>query len=95
MISNIFESIPSNPLTPIPAQLNYNRMLITRQLYKRLLSARSFSTDKDNYFGFVNVATEEKQPLVNQVFHSVANKYDVMNDFMSMGIHRYWKYHFV
>jgi ubiquinone/menaquinone biosynthesis C-methylase UbiE len=32
---------------------------------------------------------------VNQVFHSVANKYDVMNDFMSMGVHRYWKYHFV
>lgn len=32
---------------------------------------------------------------MNQVFHSVANKYDVMNDFMSMGIHRYWKYNFV
>lgn len=39
--------------------------------------------------------TEEKQSLVNQVFHSVANKYDLMNDFMSLGIHRYWKQQFV
>jgi len=29
------------------------------------------------------------------VFHSVANKYDLMNDFMSVGIHRYWKSEFV
>lgn len=29
------------------------------------------------------------------MFHSVANKYDVMNDAMSMGVHRYWKYQFV
>jgi ubiquinone/menaquinone biosynthesis C-methylase UbiE len=53
------------------------------------------SGGKDNHFGFVAVETEKKQPLVNQVFHSVANKYDVMNDFMSMGIHRYWKREFV
>ncbi len=55
----------------------------------------SCSGGKDNHFGFVAVETEKKQPLVNQVFHSVANKYDVMNDFMSMGIHRYWKREFV
>jgi len=54
-----------------------------------------FSEVKDNHFGFVPIETERKQPLVNQVFHSVANKYDVMNDFMSMGIHRYWKNQFI
>ena len=53
------------------------------------------SSEKDNHFGFRNVGTGEKQPLVNQVFHSVANKYDIMNDFMSMGVHRYWKHQFV
>lgn len=53
------------------------------------------SSQKDNHFGFQDVSTNQKQPLVNQVFHSVANKYDVMNDVMSMGVHRYWKYMFV
>ena len=51
--------------------------------------------DSDNHFGFTNVRTDEKHPLVNQVFHSVANKYDIMNDFMSVGVHRYWKNYFV
>jgi len=54
-----------------------------------------FSSQKDNHFGFQDVSTSQKQPLVNQVFHSVANKYDIMNDVMSMGVHRYWKYVFV
>lgn len=43
------------------------------------------------HFGFQQVATEEKQQKVADVFHSVANKYDLMNDLMSAGIHRLWK----
>ena len=42
-------------------------------------------------FGFRRVAREEKKPLVRQVFDSVAPKYDIMNDLMSLGIHRVWK----
>ena len=42
-------------------------------------------------YGFRNVATGEKQPLVNDVFHKVANRYDLMNDLMSGGLHRLWK----
>ncbi|MCS3406774.1 bifunctional demethylmenaquinone methyltransferase/2-methoxy-6-polyprenyl-1,4-benzoquinol methylase UbiE [Serratia sp. AKBS12] len=42
-------------------------------------------------FGFRTVAREEKQAMVADVFHSVAAKYDVMNDLMSFGIHRIWK----
>ena len=42
-------------------------------------------------YGFRNVAPGEKQPLVNEVFHKVANRYDVMNDLMSGGLHRLWK----
>lgn len=42
-------------------------------------------------FGFKKVPWEQKQRLVNQVFDSVAGKYDVMNDLMSFGIHRLWK----
>ncbi|MGW8247089.1 MAG: bifunctional demethylmenaquinone methyltransferase/2-methoxy-6-polyprenyl-1,4-benzoquinol methylase UbiE [Acidiferrobacterales bacterium] len=43
------------------------------------------------HFGFRDVPVSEKAGLVGQVFHSVASKYDLMNDLMSMGIHRAWK----
>jgi len=42
-------------------------------------------------YGFREVADGEKQGLVNDVFHKVAKRYDVMNDVMSMGLHRVWK----
>jgi len=47
--------------------------------------------DKTTHFGYEDVAWDEKQGKVAGVFHSVAQKYDVMNDLMSMGIHRLWK----
>lgn len=47
------------------------------------------------HFGYQTVDTKDKEKLVGQVFTSVAAKYDIMNDFMSMGIHRLWKRHFV
>jgi demethylmenaquinone methyltransferase/2-methoxy-6-polyprenyl-1,4-benzoquinol methylase len=43
------------------------------------------------HFGYKNVPTNEKQERVADVFHSVAAKYDVMNDLMSFGVHRLWK----
>lgn len=43
------------------------------------------------HFGFKTVKQTEKVSLVANVFHSVAAKYDLMNDVMSMGIHRLWK----
>ncbi|MEN9432433.1 MAG: bifunctional demethylmenaquinone methyltransferase/2-methoxy-6-polyprenyl,4-benzoquinol methylase [Pseudomonadota bacterium] len=43
------------------------------------------------HFGFQQVPVTEKAQKVAGVFHSVADKYDVMNDVMSMGIHRLWK----
>ncbi|MFA5631673.1 MAG: bifunctional demethylmenaquinone methyltransferase/2-methoxy-6-polyprenyl-1,4-benzoquinol methylase UbiE [Porticoccaceae bacterium] len=42
-------------------------------------------------FGFKQVPTTEKEGLVAGVFHSVAAKYDLMNDLMSGGVHRLWK----
>lgn len=46
-------------------------------------------------FGFKKVEENQKQSMVNEVFHSVAKKYDIMNDVMSMGMHRLWKDAFV
>lgn len=42
-------------------------------------------------FGFRPVEAGEKQPLVDEVFHKVAGRYDLMNDLMSGGLHRAWK----
>ena len=53
-------------------------------------------TDKDTtHFGYRDVPVAEKQKLVGKVFSSVAQKYDLMNDLMSFGIHRLWKRYFV
>jgi len=48
-------------------------------------------SDKQTHFGFKTVDEQEKARKVAEVFHSVANRYDVMNDLMSMGLHRVWK----
>lgn len=42
-------------------------------------------------YGYSQVAEGDKQPRVNSVFHSVARRYDLMNDLMSAGVHRLWK----
>lgn len=43
------------------------------------------------HFGYQTVPESEKASRVGEVFHSVASRYDVMNDLMSMGVHRIWK----
>ncbi|WP_111494016.1 bifunctional demethylmenaquinone methyltransferase/2-methoxy-6-polyprenyl-1,4-benzoquinol methylase UbiE [Marinobacter bohaiensis] len=49
------------------------------------------SGDETTDFGYRQVRRNEKAGQVAEVFHSVAGKYDLMNDLMSMGIHRLWK----
>ena len=51
--------------------------------------------DKSTHFGYQDVSQKEKTEKVSAVFDSVANKYDVMNDVMSFGLHRLWKRQFV
>ena len=46
---------------------------------------------KTTHFGYHNVAEEDKAKKVAGVFSSVANRYDIMNDLMSVGLHRLWK----
>src|SRR6202040_1542058 len=43
------------------------------------------------HFGSRRVPLQAKQALVDDVFHSVAHRYDLMNDLMSFGLHRAWK----
>ena len=46
-------------------------------------------------FGYTNLDSKEKPIKVNEVFTSVSNKYDLMNDIMSFGLHRLWKKQFL
>ena len=65
------------------------------QCDNRRMSEAPTPTPGTTHFGFRDVATDEKQKLVGEVFTSVAGKYDLMNDAMSLGIHRVWKRYFV
>lgn len=58
-------------------------------------SSHKQGTDPTTHFGFRTVPEEQKESLVKNVFDSVASSYDVMNDAMSLGIHRLWKDEFV
>ena len=49
-------------------------------------------SDNTTHFGFETVAEQDKAKKVGEVFHSVARKYDLMNDVMSAGLHRLWKH---
>lgn len=48
-------------------------------------------SENTTHFGFKTVAESEKARKVGEVFHSVASRYDLMNDVMSAGLHRLWK----
>ena len=52
-------------------------------------------SDNETDFGFRTVPRDAKKPMVRAVFDSVAARYDVMNDLMSLGVHRLWKRTFV
>lgn len=49
------------------------------------------TADKETHFGYQSVKESEKEQKVHKVFEEVAKSYDVMNDAMSLGIHRVWK----
>lgn len=53
--------------------------------------AKPQQPDDSTHFGFQSVSSDEKAGLVRDVFDSVANRYDLMNDLMSGGLHRLWK----
>jgi len=56
-----------------------------------IVERKSPRGERKTSFGFKEVDEKDRQNLVQDVFTSVANKYDLMNDLMSMGAHRLWK----
>ncbi len=76
--------------------------MLFKNIMLRLFIRRHYSSTPKSkpdaewtHFGNQTVHVDDKQSLVGRVFASVADKYDVMNDIMSLGIHRMWKDTFV
>ena len=65
-------------------------MLFTARV-RRYLRCMTDRNDRTTHFGFRDISVEEKAPMVQGVFESVASRYDIMNDLMSLGAHRFWK----
>ena len=60
-------------------------------MFRNMTNQENMKNDGKTHFGFKDVNEAEKQSLVRGVFDSVADKYDIMNDVMSGGLHRVWK----
>ena len=72
---------------PLPA--------LARRTHSQPVQPQDPSSSRTTHFGFRTIAEEQKESLVRGVFDSVASSYDVMNDAMSLGVHRLWKDDFV
>jgi demethylmenaquinone methyltransferase/2-methoxy-6-polyprenyl-1,4-benzoquinol methylase len=62
-----------------------------RQVKKMSVERTTAGGGMETSYGYKKVDAGDKQSLVNDVFHRVANRYDLMNDLMSGGLHRLWK----
>ncbi|CCF55714.1 hypothetical protein KAFR_0A02780 [Kazachstania africana CBS 2517] len=67
----------------------------TKVFTRSLANKAPLGNNGTTHFGSKTVLVEEKAKMVGDVFSSVATKYDLMNDIMSVGIHRLWKSHFI
>ncbi|CAI9740897.1 2-methoxy-6-polyprenyl-1,4-benzoquinol methylase, mitochondrial-like [Octopus vulgaris] len=70
-----------------------NRQCLTTLQHRNL--SEEPRTEQETHFGFQSIPESEKESKVHEVFKNVANKYDLMNDAMSVGIHRLWKDYFI
>lgn len=70
---------------------DWKTMQNTHSSSKPGTAAAQAQPEASTHFGFQTVAEAEKAGKVAEVFHSVAQRYDIMNDLMSLGLHRAWK----
>lgn len=76
------------PLRKCPAHIRYVSQSTSAP---NAPSTSSEQQSRTTHFGFQTVPESEKETLVRGVFSNVAEKYDLMNDAMSLGVHRLWK----
>ncbi|XBW35030.1 hypothetical protein QEN19_000594 [Hanseniaspora menglaensis] len=86
-----------NNLTKIGAasKISFPKIGTTFSSIRRYNSTNNENDEKFTHFGYKTVKSNDKEKLVGGVFSSVATSYDLMNDVMSLGVHRLWKQHFI
>ncbi|CDZ98227.1 coq5 methyltransferase [Phaffia rhodozyma] len=89
--SSIVQSQPL-PSNPVPTSTSSP---LASEAETQTSASNKPESSKTTHFGFKTVPEAEKEGMVRGVFSSVASSYDVMNDAMSLGIHRLWKDDFV
>lgn len=77
------------------AQVGRASSRVSSVLRGSLYNSVRYYSDETTHFGYKTVKKDDKEKLVGNVFSLVASNYDVMNDAMSLGIHRLWKSHFI
>lgn len=87
-LRNFSQGLGSNPIQAI----NFGNK---RTFCQKNTDESNTENSNKTSFGFQTVEKTKRQGLVNLVFDSVADSYDVMNDVMSLGVHRVWKDVFV
>ncbi len=85
------EGIPQGQQQSLQQQLTDTPVNGTVPKYNLPRGANTGNVGATTHFGYQTVNSEDKAQKVAEVFHSVASKYDIMNDLMSFGIHRLWK----
>ena len=74
------------------AQLKLKLQTTTMNTPENAQNSNDRTNDSTTHFGYKTIAEDEKESKVAEVFHSVASKYDIMNDVMSGGMPRLWKF---
>ena len=84
-------SCASSLLRPSPCIAGASRCFSSAPVRSAPTEKQTSTSARETHFGYETVTESEKQERVAGVFHSVAETYDKMNDFMSLGVHRLWK----
>ena len=100
MFGSIFSFGSSYSLRSVKMYEHFSKGLHVSTCFKtinksNLENIRKTYEDKTVDFGFQTISASEKAQKVYKVFENVASNYDIMNDVMSVGIHRIWKDYFV
>ncbi|XP_014664958.1 PREDICTED: 2-methoxy-6-polyprenyl-1,4-benzoquinol methylase, mitochondrial-like [Priapulus caudatus] len=86
----------ANRMRTVHKQLNCFKSLFVTCRYVSSHDSQRFNQSKtETHFGYQTVVEDEKEERVYEVFKNVADKYDLMNDVMSAGVHRLWKDYFM
>ena len=95
LLNGLFRSSSNHHLIK---KITSSTSTVTTSINKQLKTVNHhhhFTTNRSTDFGYNTIDANDKDSKVKDVFTKVADKYDIMNDFMSFGIHRLWKDEYV